>query len=394
MQKQQNRVREIRENEPCRCSRSSRWAPIGTWIDPAQTSSPRTRRGSRGLRRPERNSTHQNPKSGAKIWKCSWKKKSGCASPSCTRATASQKKPNADPSCLPPAEAFSYCGGGTCTGGGGGTFTGAAGGENFTGIVGGGLATLCCCGEGAGDGGDGEAAVRGAVAGVEKPDRGDSDGREERGVLAGDGGVMKTVRFPALPIIGGGGGDGEEVDPIPATEEEEEVGFTAGASGPLGRAAAAGSSWESWRRHCRQGGSEAFVRLLGGVNCLFYFIFPISPLRLSFLIPFHPSNNVPLEVTTPWREAACTASTNAPSSRAHRQRHMRTDGPRGVWWTPCRRRPPRGGAFICNFPLFFFLSNSVPFGDGRDGGGPLHRVHWTRVVRGPRDSGMVYADRV
>lgn len=75
--------------------------------------------------------------------------------------------------------------------------------ENFTGGGSEGQIALSC-GEAAADGGG---AVR--EAGVEKSDLGDSDGREERGVLAGDGGVMKTVRLPALPIIGGGGGDNE-----------------------------------------------------------------------------------------------------------------------------------------------------------------------------------------
>jgi hypothetical protein len=103
--------------------------------------------------------------------------------------------------------AFSYCGGGTCTGGGA-TFTGG-GGVKTTGTVGG-LAGLF----GEGDG-EGAATLRGV--GVEKSGRGDSDAArvEPRGVLAGDGGVMKTVRLPARPIMGGGGGDGEE-DPIPA----------------------------------------------------------------------------------------------------------------------------------------------------------------------------------
>lgn len=60
--------------------------------------------------------------------------------------------------------------------------------------------------------GEGDGAALCGV-GVEKSERGDWGGGlrdAPRGVLAGDGGVMKTVRFPALPIIGGGGGDGEE----------------------------------------------------------------------------------------------------------------------------------------------------------------------------------------
>ena len=138
------------------------------------------------------------------------KSRNAVHSPSWTRATASQKKPNADPSCLPPADAFSYCGGGTCTGGGA-TFTGAGGGGgvNTTAGAAAGLAGF----RGVGDG----AALCGV--GVEKSERGDSGGGggvrdAPRGVLAGDGGVMKTVRFPALPIMGGGGGDGEDEDPI------------------------------------------------------------------------------------------------------------------------------------------------------------------------------------
>lgn len=52
--------------------------------------------------------------------------------------------------------------------------------------------------------------------GVEKSEHNDSGGgvRETPlGVVAGDGGVMKTVRFPARPIMGGGG-EGEDEDPI------------------------------------------------------------------------------------------------------------------------------------------------------------------------------------
>lgn len=60
-------------------------------------------------------------------------------------------------------------------------------------------------GEGEGDG-DGAALCLCGV-GVEKSE-------PPRGALAGDGGVMKTVRFPARPIMGGGGGDGEDDDPI------------------------------------------------------------------------------------------------------------------------------------------------------------------------------------
>lgn len=90
---------------------------------------------------------------------------------------------------------------------------------------GGGLALFC---------GDGETGGAGAVreAGVDKSDLGDSDGREERGVLAGDGGVMKTVRLPALPIIGGGGGGGEgdgEEEPIGTEAEARELGLGGGA---------------------------------------------------------------------------------------------------------------------------------------------------------------------
>lgn len=83
--------------------------------------------------------------------------------------------------------------------------------ENFTGGWSEGQIALSC-GKAAADG---EGAVR--EVGVEKSDLGASDGREERGVLAGDGGVMKTVRLPALPIIGGGDneveveGDGEPI---------------------------------------------------------------------------------------------------------------------------------------------------------------------------------------
>ena len=109
---------------------------------------------------------------------------------------------------MPPADAFTYCGGGTCTGGGA-TLTGAGGGGgvNTTAGAAAGLAGF----RGVGDG----AALCGV--GVEKSERGDSGGGVRdapRGVLAGDGGVMKTVRFPALPIMGGGGGDGEDEDPI------------------------------------------------------------------------------------------------------------------------------------------------------------------------------------
>lgn len=73
----------------------------------------------------------------------------------------------------------------------------------------GGLALFCA--------GGGAVPVR--EVGVEKSGLGESDGREERGVLAGDGGVMKTVRLPALPIIGIGGevegeGEGAGEDPI------------------------------------------------------------------------------------------------------------------------------------------------------------------------------------
>lgn len=52
-------------------------------------------------------------------------------------------------------------------------------------------------------GGDaGEATERGVVLGVENSDPGDSG---ERGRCASTaGGVMKTVRLPALPISGGG----------------------------------------------------------------------------------------------------------------------------------------------------------------------------------------------
>lgn len=70
----------------------------------------------------------------------------------------------------------------------------------------------CFCGEGEGEG-DGAILCR---VGVEKSERGDSGGgvrKAPRGVLAGDGGVMKTVRFPARPIMGGGGA-GEDDDPI------------------------------------------------------------------------------------------------------------------------------------------------------------------------------------
>lgn len=140
------------------------------------------------------------------------KSRNAVRSPSWTRATASQKKPNADPSCLPPTDAFSYCGGGTCTGGGA-TFTeaGGGGGVNTTAGAATGLSWFRGEGDGEGDG----AALCGV--GVEKSERWDSGGgvREApRGVLAGDGGVMKTVRFPARPIMGGGGGDGEDEDPI------------------------------------------------------------------------------------------------------------------------------------------------------------------------------------
>lgn len=72
----------------------------------------------------------------------------------------------------------------------------------------GGLALFC----GEADGGGG-GAVPVREVGVEKSGLGEPDGREERGVLAGDGGVMKTVRLPALPIMGIGGeveGAGEE----------------------------------------------------------------------------------------------------------------------------------------------------------------------------------------
>jgi hypothetical protein len=103
--------------------------------------------------------------------------------------------------------AFSYCGGGTCTGGSA-TFTGGGGGGvKTTGTVGG-LAGFF--GEG---NGEGDTALRGV--GVEESGRGDSDAAraEPRGVLAGDGGVMNTVRLPARPIMGG---SGEEEDPIPA----------------------------------------------------------------------------------------------------------------------------------------------------------------------------------
>jgi hypothetical protein len=53
-----------------------------------------------------------------------------------------------------------------------------------------------------GGGEAGEATERGVVLGVENSDPGDW-GERERGVSTG-GGVMKTVRLPALPISGGG----------------------------------------------------------------------------------------------------------------------------------------------------------------------------------------------
>lgn len=113
---------------------------------------------------------------------------------------------------MPPADAFSYCGGGTCTGGSA-TFTEAGGGGGVNTTAGAANGLSCFCGEGEGEG-DGAILCR---VGVEKSERGDSGGgvrKAPRGVLAGDGGVMKTVRFPARPIMGGGGGDGEDEDPI------------------------------------------------------------------------------------------------------------------------------------------------------------------------------------
>lgn len=161
--------------------------------------------------------------------------------PSCTRATVSQNKASMDPLGL--ASAFSNCGGGTCTGGGvggglgaesfaegsgtctGGGGRGAAAEESFaagsggeTVFTGGGVAS---CGEAAGAssltggcsarGGEGggveSSAARGDPLGVVNSDRGESgDPSASASASAGDGGVMKTVRLPALPITGGGGG--------------------------------------------------------------------------------------------------------------------------------------------------------------------------------------------
>lgn len=89
--------------------------------------------------------------------------------------------------------------------------------------------------------GDGDAAGEGAAlcgVGVEKSGRGDSDAAraDPLGVLAGDGGVMKTVRLPARPIMGGGGGDGEEEDPIlspPSPALERGARVVGGGEAPL-----------------------------------------------------------------------------------------------------------------------------------------------------------------
>lgn len=118
---------------------------------------------------------------------------------------------------MPPADAFSYCGGGTCTGGSA-TFTEAGGGGGVNTTAGATARLSWFRGEGEREG-DG-AALCGM--GVEISERGDSSGGVRpapRGVLAGDGGVMKMVRFPARPIMGsgsGGGGGGEDEDPIAA----------------------------------------------------------------------------------------------------------------------------------------------------------------------------------
>jgi hypothetical protein len=140
---------------------------------------------------------------------------------------------------LPPA--FSYCGGGTCTGGGA-TFTGGGrGGVKTTGAAGG-LAGIF------GDGdGEGVAAEEGADArgvGVENSGRGDSDAAraEPRSVLAGDGGVMKTVRLPARPIMGGGG---EEEDPIPSPAHERGARVEGSGGAPLAAVARDESSEQS-----------------------------------------------------------------------------------------------------------------------------------------------------
>lgn len=81
----------------------------------------------------------------------------------------------------------------------------------------GGLALFCS--------GGGAVPVR--EVGVEKSGVGEPDGREERGLLAGDGGVMKTVRLPALPIMGIGGegeGEGEDAGEEPiCTEAKREL---------------------------------------------------------------------------------------------------------------------------------------------------------------------------
>jgi hypothetical protein len=84
-------------------------------------------------------------------------------------------------------------------GSGGETVLAGGGGETVLTVAGG---VAACFG-----GGDaGEATERGVVLGVENSDPGDW-GERERGVSTGDraaGGVMKTVRLPALPITGGG----------------------------------------------------------------------------------------------------------------------------------------------------------------------------------------------
>jgi hypothetical protein len=79
----------------------------------------------------------------------------------------------------------------------------AAGSGGETVLAGGGGETVLTV---AGGGDAGEATERGVVLGVENSDPGDW-GERERGVSTGDraaGGVMKTVRLPALPITGGG----------------------------------------------------------------------------------------------------------------------------------------------------------------------------------------------
>lgn len=102
------------------------------------------------------------------------------------------------------------------------------GGGGETVLGGGGDVAVC---SGGGDAGD--AIERGVELGVENSDRGDSAEREV-GVSTGGGvagGVMKTVRFPALLITGGG---------VDAIVEQREAEVRAGVGARVNE-----RSWES-----------------------------------------------------------------------------------------------------------------------------------------------------